>query len=190
MVMMSMVGTKDRVRVAYETQVTRLWRAVYAYSGRRDIADDAVAEAFAQVLRRGDEVRDVTAWVWRAAFRIAAGELKSAATRPQLLIPNRAVHDHGGRTMNDTITPRFEVLDQVPVPDLWDEIQRRADETDWPATVAPLSFDAGRRRCARFAMTAGAVVAAISGSFDQVEADTIAAALASGSLPVEVTAGG
>jgi RNA polymerase sigma-70 factor, ECF subfamily len=40
------------------------------------VASDAVAEAFAQVLRRGDEVRDPERWVWRAAFRIAAGELK------------------------------------------------------------------------------------------------------------------
>ena len=35
-----------------------------------------MAEAFAQVLRRGDEVRDPERWVWRTAFRIAAGELK------------------------------------------------------------------------------------------------------------------
>ena len=35
-----------------------LWRAVYAYSGgRRDVADDAVAEAFARVMARGAEVR-------------------------------------------------------------------------------------------------------------------------------------
>jgi hypothetical protein len=33
-------------------------------------------EAFAQVLRRGDEVRDPERWIWPAAFRIAAGELK------------------------------------------------------------------------------------------------------------------
>jgi hypothetical protein len=36
-----------------------LWRAIYAYSGgRRDVADDAVAEAFAQVMARGSEVRE------------------------------------------------------------------------------------------------------------------------------------
>ena len=40
------------------------------------MADDAVAEAFAQALRRGRALRDPSAWVWRAAFRIAAGELK------------------------------------------------------------------------------------------------------------------
>lgn len=41
------------------------------------MADDAVAEAFAQALARGDELRDPLAWIWRAAFRIAAGELKA-----------------------------------------------------------------------------------------------------------------
>ncbi len=40
------------------------------------MTDDAVAEAFAQLIRRGDDVRDPVAWVWRSAFRIAAGELK------------------------------------------------------------------------------------------------------------------
>jgi RNA polymerase sigma factor (sigma-70 family) len=39
------------------------------------VASDAVAEAFAQALRRGDQVRDVERWVWRASFKIARGEL-------------------------------------------------------------------------------------------------------------------
>jgi RNA polymerase sigma-70 factor (ECF subfamily) len=45
-------------------------------SGSREVADDAVAEAFAQALRRGRALRDPAAWVWRVAFRLAAGELK------------------------------------------------------------------------------------------------------------------
>jgi RNA polymerase sigma-70 factor (ECF subfamily) len=49
----------------------------YSLSHRTAITDDAVAEAFAQCLRRGTEVRDPRAWVWRAAFRLAAGELKA-----------------------------------------------------------------------------------------------------------------
>ncbi len=35
-----------------------------------------MAEAFAQALRRGAEIRDPGRWVWRAAFRIAAGAAK------------------------------------------------------------------------------------------------------------------
>ncbi len=60
----------------YREQGDRLWRAVLAYAGDRRIADDAVAEAFTQALRRGSELRDPLAWVWRVAFRVAAGELK------------------------------------------------------------------------------------------------------------------
>src|SRR6266496_2776548 len=47
-----------------------------AFTGDREVASDAVAEAFAQALRRGDAIRDPLRWIWRAAFRIAAGELK------------------------------------------------------------------------------------------------------------------
>ena len=53
-----------------------LWRAVYAYSGgRRDVADDAVAEAFARVMARGVEVRDPLAYLSRVAFRVASADL-------------------------------------------------------------------------------------------------------------------
>jgi RNA polymerase sigma-70 factor, ECF subfamily len=60
----------------YRHEAPRLWRAVYAYAQDRGITDDAVAEAFAQCLRRGDSVREPRAWVWRAAFRLAAGALR------------------------------------------------------------------------------------------------------------------
>jgi DNA-directed RNA polymerase specialized sigma24 family protein len=60
----------------YREDGARLWRAVYAYSGNRDVASDAVAEAFAQCLARGDAVEAPQLWIWKAAFRIAAGELK------------------------------------------------------------------------------------------------------------------
>ena len=43
------------------------------------MASDAVAEAFAQALRRGPAIRDVNRWVWRAAFRIARGDLQRRA---------------------------------------------------------------------------------------------------------------
>ena len=70
------VGAEERLERVYREQADRLWRAVLLAFGSRDVADDAVAEAFAQALRRGRAVRDPAAWVWRAAFRIAAGELK------------------------------------------------------------------------------------------------------------------
>jgi RNA polymerase sigma-70 factor (ECF subfamily) len=68
----------ERVRVAWETHKDRLWRALLAWSHDADIASDAVAEAFAQATRRGDAIDDVGRWVWRAAFRVAAGQLSVA----------------------------------------------------------------------------------------------------------------
>jgi RNA polymerase sigma-70 factor (ECF subfamily) len=60
----------------YREHGERLWRAVYLFSGDREIASDAVAEAFAQALRRGDEIRAPERWVWRTAFLVARGMLK------------------------------------------------------------------------------------------------------------------
>jgi len=40
-----------------------------------------MAEAFAQALGRGAAVRDHDRWIWRASFRIAAGELKARNRR-------------------------------------------------------------------------------------------------------------
>lgn len=63
-------------RELYRTEHERLWRSVLLFAGDPEIASDAVAEAFAQLLRRGEDVRSPQRWVWRAAFRIAGGELK------------------------------------------------------------------------------------------------------------------
>lgn len=71
----------DRLRPVYEEHHARLWRAVLAWSGSAHVADDAVAEAFAQCARRGDAVADAAAWTWRAAFRIAAGLLAEGRRR-------------------------------------------------------------------------------------------------------------
>jgi RNA polymerase sigma-70 factor (ECF subfamily) len=60
----------------YRSDSPRLWRSLFAYAQSRAVADDAVAEAFAQLLRRGEAVRDPKAWVWKSAFRIAAGDLE------------------------------------------------------------------------------------------------------------------
>ena len=70
------VPTRSAVEELYSEHGERLWRAVLAFSGDRAVADDSVAEAFAQLLRRGDAVRSPGAWVWTAAFRIATEELR------------------------------------------------------------------------------------------------------------------
>lgn len=65
-----------RVEDVYRTKSSHMWKALLAFSGDPDIASDAVAEAFAQALTREGDILDVERWVWKAAYRIAAGELK------------------------------------------------------------------------------------------------------------------
>jgi RNA polymerase sigma-70 factor, ECF subfamily len=67
---------KSALDSLYREQAGRLWRAIFAFTGDPEVTSDAVAEAFAQYLRRGAEVRSPIAWLWKAALRIAAGEMK------------------------------------------------------------------------------------------------------------------
>jgi RNA polymerase sigma-70 factor, ECF subfamily len=67
----------ERVERLYREQGARMWHAVLAFAGDPEVASDAVAEAFAQALRRGEEIRDAERWIWRTMFRVAAGELKA-----------------------------------------------------------------------------------------------------------------
>ena len=97
----------QRVEALYRQDGARMWRAVFAYSGDPDVASDAVAEAFAQALRRGGGVRDPQAWVWKAAFRIAAGELKRRSAAIGLL-PEGSYHDP------EVDTALLEALAQLP----------------------------------------------------------------------------
>jgi RNA polymerase sigma-70 factor (ECF subfamily) len=85
------IDSDHRVHDAWITHHERLWRSLLAWSGDREIASDAVAEAFAQATRRGAAVDDVGRWVWRAAFRIAGGLLadgrRNGGTNPTFSDP-------------------------------------------------------------------------------------------------------
>jgi RNA polymerase sigma-70 factor (ECF subfamily) len=70
-----MTSVEDLEEV-YRTVAPRLWRALVAYSADPEVASDAVAEAFAQALSHREPLRTPDRWIWKAAFRIAAGELK------------------------------------------------------------------------------------------------------------------
>ena len=84
-------GAQDRSTVedVYRATGERLWRALVAFAGDSEVASDAVAEAFAQLISRGTQgVADPTRWVWRAGFKIAAGELdRSRRARPSMDLP-------------------------------------------------------------------------------------------------------
>lgn len=55
----------------------QLWRAILVYAGgRRDVADDAVGEAFVRAMESDGSIRRPFPWLYRTAFRIAAAELR------------------------------------------------------------------------------------------------------------------
>ena len=73
---------RDAVERVWREQGPKLWRSLVAFTGDPEVATDAMAEAFAQALGRGDAVREHDRWIWRSSFRIAAGELKARGHRP------------------------------------------------------------------------------------------------------------
>ena len=68
-------GASD-IETFYRRDGDRLWWAILAWAGDREVASDSVAEAYAQALHRGDDLHDPGAWIWKVAFRVAAAELQ------------------------------------------------------------------------------------------------------------------
>ena len=67
----------------YRESAPQLWRAIYGFAGgRRDIAEDAVAEAFARALEHFERIREPVPWIYRTAFRIASRELQREKRPP------------------------------------------------------------------------------------------------------------
>lgn len=61
-----------------------LWRTIYAFAaGRRAVADDAVAEAFARALEQAGQIRDPVPWLYRTAFRLATEDLRRERREPE-----------------------------------------------------------------------------------------------------------
>ena len=92
--MVTVVATANGVQALealYREDGDRLWRALLAFGGDPEVASDAVAEAFAQALRRGTVISNPQAWVWKAGFRIAAGELQKRGSNS--LIPHSGYLD-------------------------------------------------------------------------------------------------
>lgn len=79
-----MEWTRSEAGELYRRHADRLWRALLLSTGRPEVASDAVAEAFAQAIRRWPELRDPMAWIWRTAYKVAAGELAASARSTDL----------------------------------------------------------------------------------------------------------
>lgn len=70
-------GVERDIERLYRESAPQLWRSIYGFAGgRRHLAEDAVAEAFARAIERRNEIRDPLAWIYRTAFRIASRELQ------------------------------------------------------------------------------------------------------------------
>jgi RNA polymerase sigma-70 factor (ECF subfamily) len=76
------VQDEDEIERAYREHGGRLYHALLGYAGDRETARDAVAEAFARALNSKESIRNVEAWVWRVAFRVAAAEMRSGGSSP------------------------------------------------------------------------------------------------------------
>ncbi len=62
-----------------------LWRALYGFTGgRRQIAEDALAEAFARAIERDRRIRQPIPYLYRTAFRLASAELRLYRRRANL----------------------------------------------------------------------------------------------------------
>jgi RNA polymerase sigma-70 factor (ECF subfamily) len=66
----------DPIEDLYREEGPKMWRALMGFARDPEVAGDAIAEAFAQALARGDELRDPASWIWKVAFQVAAGNLK------------------------------------------------------------------------------------------------------------------
>jgi RNA polymerase sigma-70 factor (ECF subfamily) len=79
-----MSAGRDYERLFRES-LPSLWRALYGFSGgRRQIAEDAIAEAFARAMERDRSVRDPLPYIYRTAFRLASAELRLDRRRDTL----------------------------------------------------------------------------------------------------------
>lgn len=67
----------------FRDHAAAVFRTLYAFTaGRRAIAEEATAEAFARAVAHADRIRDPVPWVYRTAFRIAVEELRRERRTP------------------------------------------------------------------------------------------------------------
>src|SRR5690349_13502080 len=56
-------ANRSAIEALYRSHGDRIWRAAWAFAHDSDVASDAVAEAFAQALARGDAITSPAAWI-------------------------------------------------------------------------------------------------------------------------------
>ena len=67
----------------FRERASEVYRTLYAFTaGRRAVAEEATAEAFARAVAHEKRIRDPLAWIYRTAFRVAAAELRRERREP------------------------------------------------------------------------------------------------------------
>ena len=66
----------------------RLWRGLLAFTASAELASEAEAEAFAQALAHKGQIRDLNAWIWASAYRIARGLLTEQRRQESAVFPS------------------------------------------------------------------------------------------------------
>jgi RNA polymerase sigma-70 factor (ECF subfamily) len=104
----------DEADSLYRRDGARLWRGILAFTGDREVANDSVAEAFAQALRRERTVRRLAPWIWRGAFRIAAGEMAGRSKFADVGVPEEAVGLRKDERFDDPSGSLMAALRKLP----------------------------------------------------------------------------
>lgn len=80
----------DDLEALFRTAGPELWRSLYGFTGgRRQVAEDALAEAFARAIEHRSSIREPLPWIYRTAFRLASRELQREK-RPVPVTPDPA----------------------------------------------------------------------------------------------------
>lgn len=70
-------GVRHDFEALFREHATGVARTMYAFTaGRRGIAEEVTAEAFAQAIAHAGSIREPVGWIYRTAFRLAAAELR------------------------------------------------------------------------------------------------------------------
>lgn len=83
------------VEAVYRRHGARIERALIGSFGDRQLAGDATAQAFVELLGHRGQVRRPDAWVWRSAFAIARGLATTSAPTYGLAPPDEGRGDQG-----------------------------------------------------------------------------------------------
>jgi RNA polymerase sigma factor (sigma-70 family) len=101
-----LVTESSEIERVYREVRERLWRALFAYTGDREIASEAAAESFARALDAKQSIRDPAAWVWKVAFRVATTLIRAPV---EALLESEASYE-----IDDRVVDVIAALKRLP----------------------------------------------------------------------------